>query len=133
MKSLIELLSAPQQPIQVAITPTEQSPLEKVSVYKQAASVIKTLQTKVAELEEKLTVYEQARELALRLAQTSEFDSFNKFAEFSKKSKAELQVIEKALEYTKIGSVSLGSLSDESGTVNLDPLTSYLMTEIGEK
>lgn len=133
MKSLIELLNSPQ--LQTPLPPVQTELMAKESMQKQAALAIRTLQTKVAELEEKLAVYDQATELALRLAQYSDLstmETFKKLGEFSAKSKAELQVIEKAFEYTKTGSVGLGSLSDESDPANLDPLTSYLLTAIGE-
>lgn len=127
MQALSEILRNPNAQIRA---PRVEEPMEKLSVYKQAASVIKELNSEVKELHEKLARYESAERLIRKMSVYEDLSStemFEKFSEYKEKSEEELQIIEKAMDLIKSGNMALGTLSDHSEPATMDPLTSYLI------
>lgn len=99
--------------------------MNKQEILKESAKLLRSLNHDVE-------IQKLAEEVVRKLLQYEELtgtETLQKIAEFRSKSKEELEVIEKAIELTKSGSLNLGHISEQINPAGLDPLTAFLVSE----
>jgi glucose-6-phosphate-specific signal transduction histidine kinase len=102
----------------------------KSEILKQAATTLRTQQSEIKELREKIACEQAAEKILQKLLENetiSPDEILTKLSELRAKSLDDLVIMEKAAELYQGGFFSgFGKLSDQTDGTGLDPLTSFL-------
>jgi hypothetical protein len=106
--------------------------MTRQDVMKTAALTLRALSVKISDLEERLEKRAKAEILVNKMIDNKQLDSkdvLTKVAELESQSMDELKTYEKAMELAKDGSIKLGTVSENTSTEGMDPLTAFILED----
>ena len=107
--------------------------MDNNSLMKTAATSLRKLASEIENYRKSEKVHETAREIVKSLHDQGALSSdvvFDKLAELETKTLEELEVVTKAIEMTKTGEFSFGSIGDKlEDNGALDPITAMLLED----